>query len=115
MSFTSLLALIYQNMATTSRIEVKFTATQLEAIRATAYLEATNKISTSDALAGYLVTVLIRISSVTIENITNIISVGLCICYSQLTSILICSQTIEESNPLQVTNTLRHLSLLQAT
>ncbi|KIM84017.1 hypothetical protein PILCRDRAFT_422842 [Piloderma croceum F 1598] len=94
MSFTSFFASIYQNIATTSRIEVKFTATQLKAICATANLEATNKISTSDALAGYLVTVLYRISPVTIENITNIIS---------------------ESKRLQVTNILLHLSLLQGT
>lgn len=77
MPFASFLASIYQNMATTSRIQVKFTATQLKAIRVTANLEATTKISTSDALAGYLVTVLNKISPVTIENITNIISVGL--------------------------------------
>ena len=62
--------------ATTSRVEVKFTASQLKTIRAAAELDATNKISTSDALAGYLVTVLNRISPVTIENITNIISVS---------------------------------------
>ena len=78
MSLASFFASIPQNIAATSRIEVKFTKTQLNAIRAAAELEATNKISTSDALAGYLVTVLNRISPVTIENITNIVSVGLC-------------------------------------
>ena len=76
MPIMSLLASIQLAEATTSRVEIKFTASQLKAIRAAAEREATNKISTSDALSGYLVTVLNRISPVTIENITNIISVS---------------------------------------
>ena len=78
MPIMSLLASMQLAEATTSRVEIKFTASQLDAIRAAAQLEATNKISTSDALSGYLVTVLNRISPVTMENITNVISVSFC-------------------------------------
>ena len=78
MPIMSLLASMQLAEATTSRVEVKFTASQLKVIRAAAEREATNKISTSDALSGYLVTVLNRISPVTIENITSIISVSFC-------------------------------------
>jgi hypothetical protein len=77
MSLETFFALVQEEKATTSRVEIKFTSDQLRAIRTAAEREATNKISTSDALAGYLITVLNRISPVAIENVTNIISVGL--------------------------------------
>jgi hypothetical protein len=76
-SVASLFGAIQQSRATTSHIQVKFTATQLKAIRAMADLEATNRISTSDALIGYLVTVLNRISPVAIEHIISILNVSL--------------------------------------
>jgi hypothetical protein len=76
MPMMELVVSMQKSEATTSGVEVKFTASQLNAIRAAAELEATNKISTSDALTAYIVTVLNRISPVTIENITSIISVS---------------------------------------
>jgi hypothetical protein len=77
MSVSSLFAQIQQEKAATSHVLVKFTSDQLRIIRTAADRDATNNISTSDALAGYLITVLNRISPVTIDNVTNIISVCL--------------------------------------
>jgi hypothetical protein len=52
-----------------SHVEVKFTSLQLKAICAIADLDTTNKISTLNTLASYLITVLNRISLVAIVNV----------------------------------------------
>ncbi|KIM92455.1 hypothetical protein PILCRDRAFT_810513 [Piloderma croceum F 1598] len=74
MPLLSFFASIQASAATASHVRVKFTASQLKAIYAAAELDATTKLTTSDALSGYLVTVLNRIFPVTIDNITNTIS-----------------------------------------
>src|SRR5882762_2315328 len=74
-SLQSFLRLAVQKKTITSHVEIKFALEQLKAICVVADREAINGISTSDALAAYLVTVLNRISTVAIANVTNIISV----------------------------------------
>jgi hypothetical protein len=96
MSLSSFFELLQHKSAITSRVEVKFTSDQLKAIRSAAEREATNKISTSDALVAYLITVLNRISPVTIKNVTNIVNVRLPGCFPLLPNHSDCLNSIEE-------------------
>ena len=61
---------------TTSRVDIQFTKSEVEAMRLTAQQRANVKIGIKDALAAYLITVLSRVDDLPITTFQNVLSVS---------------------------------------
>jgi hypothetical protein len=62
-------------MTTTSRVDIKLSLAQLKAIKSMADETASIRVSTMDALVGYFITVLNRVSEQPIEQIVTVADV----------------------------------------
>lgn len=63
--------------ANVSRLDMTFSSDQLQSIKASATRDSNDRVSTMDALAAYLITVLNRVSLVPIQQVMNVVEVCL--------------------------------------